>query len=205
MTPTPMIIALAGPSAGGKSALAQCLAPRLESPASPVLGLDSFYNGLAHLPIAERSQVNFDHPDSMDWPLMESVLEGLSKGRTMPCPVYDFKTHARTEKVRTISPGRHLIVEGLFALFPVIRGLSRVRVFVDAPQKICLERLLKRDLQERAWSQQDVIRRFEAQVWPMHLEHVLPTKQFAQVVIDGTAPLADSADAVIRFLEGETG
>ena len=77
MNPTPMIITLAGPSAGGKSALAQCLAPRLESPASPVLGLDSFYDDLAHLPIAERSQVNFDHPDSMDWPLMESVLDSI--------------------------------------------------------------------------------------------------------------------------------
>ena len=123
----------------------------------------------------------------------------------MPCPVYDFKSHTHSGAIRHIAPGRYLIVEGIFALFPAIRKFSQVRVFVDAPADICLARLLKRDLRERAWSQQDVIRRFEAQVWPMHLEHVLPTKQFAQVVIYGTAPLADSADAVIRFLEGETG
>ena len=136
---------------------------------------------------------------------MESTLLGLSQGHAMPCPAYDFISHTRTDAAHRLKPWPYLIIEGIFALFPVVRRLAQVRVFVDAPAPVCLQRLLKRDLQERAWSQQDVIRRFEAQVWPMHLKHVRPTREFAQVVIDGTAPLADSAQRVIQFLGGEAG
>lgn len=204
MNPGPAILALAGPSGGGKSALAVCVANPQGEPQAQVLNLDSFYRDLSDLPPHQRRLTNFDHPQSIDWELVESVLKGLRQGRAMPRPVYNFAQHTRSKSERILKPGDLLIVEGLFGLFPAVREYAHAQVFVDAPYSLCLSRVMNRDLRERGWSRQDITDRFDKQVWPMYLEHVLPTKQFAHLVVDGTGSLVQSAERVAKLLGGET-
>lgn len=202
MTTGPRIINLAGPSGSGKSALAQHLAVRLGAPSGAIVTMDSFYRDLSGLPPGERARTNFDHPDSIDWPLLTKVLAQLGQGKPGACPVYDYQSHTRRKTSRVIEPGGWLIVEGLFALFPQVGDLARVRVFVEAQQTLCLSRIMERDTRERAWSKREVDQRFQKQVWPMYLQHVLPTKQYAHLVVQGDAPLDDSAASVASLLEG---
>ena len=60
--------------------------------------------GFRTLPPAERAQLNFDHPDSLDNDLMIEHLKLLQVGRAVEIPVYDFKTHSRLAETRHVDP-----------------------------------------------------------------------------------------------------
>ena len=52
------------------------------------LSHDDYYNDLTHLSFEERAKVNFDHPSSLDTPLLISHLEQLLEGKTVVIPRY---------------------------------------------------------------------------------------------------------------------
>ena len=61
------VIAISGGSGSGKSTLASALLDAVGPSAVEVLPLDAYYHDLAHLRLAERARVNFDHPDALDF------------------------------------------------------------------------------------------------------------------------------------------
>src|SRR5215471_17314863 len=109
------IIGIAGPSSSGKTELARQLAARI--PGTAIVSLDSYYRGMEEIPLEERKQVNFDHPDSLDWELLHQHLVAIAHGRAFEEPVYSFAGYARTDSTRRIEPTPFLIVEGLFVLY----------------------------------------------------------------------------------------
>src|ERR1017187_9073096 len=74
----PHIIGIAGPSSSGKTELARQLVQRL--PGTSIVSLDSYYRGMEDIPLEERKQVNFDHPDSLDWELLHQHLQAMADG-----------------------------------------------------------------------------------------------------------------------------
>src|ERR1035437_4638122 len=101
------IIGVAGPSSSGKSELAKQLVQRL--PGTSIVSLDSYYRGMEEIPLEERKKVNFDHPDSLDWELLQEHLLAIARGRPFDEPVYSFADYARTAATRRIEPTRFLI------------------------------------------------------------------------------------------------
>src|SRR5579883_2554072 len=76
----PFLIGIAGPSCSGKTDFAKALALSLPG-AAVIVPLDSYYRRLDHLTYAERCQVNFDHPDALDWPLIVEHVSGWPGAR----------------------------------------------------------------------------------------------------------------------------
>src|SRR6478672_5167226 len=141
------IIGIAGPSSSGKTALANQVAGRL--PGTAIVSLDSYYRGMAEIPLEQRKQVNFDHPDALDWELLHEHLQAIAAGRPFDEPVYSFADYARTSETRRIEPHEFLIVEGLFVLYwPELRGMLHTRVFVETDPAVCYLRRLRRDVAE---------------------------------------------------------
>ena len=68
----PHIIGIAGPSSSGKTELARQLCLKL--PGTSIVSLDSYYRAISHLPLEERRQDQFDHPDALDWELLHEHL-----------------------------------------------------------------------------------------------------------------------------------
>jgi len=192
------IVAIAGPSCAGKSELAKRLATELQG---SVLLLDSYYRDLSHLSPSERARVNFDHPRALDHELLIHQLHALSTGRTVERPIYDFSTHTRIQRTETFAVSDFLIVEGLFALYwPELRELSGTRVFVDAPDEICLSRRQRRDIVERGRTAESVLQQFVETVQPMASQYVRPTAKYADLVLSGEQRLTHSVKAVLDRL-----
>jgi uridine kinase len=189
------IIAIGGPSCAGKTELAKRLARSLSA---IILSMDAYYRDLAFLPLESRYKFNFDVPDSIDHNLLRENLTALAAGIPTQRPVYDFNIHTRSSIWETVTPGPFLILEGLFALhWDDLRPLMTTKVYVDAPDDVCLARRQVRDVIERGRTAESVHKQYIEIVRPMAALYVHPTRSFADVVVSGQAPLDLSAAKVL--------
>ncbi len=195
----PHLIGIAGPSSSGKTELAKRLIREL--PGCGLVSLDSYYRGMEEIPLEERKQVNFDHPDALDWRLLHEHLQEITAGRGFAEPEYSFAKYARTADTRWIAPGEFLIVEGLFVLlWPELRNLLGTKVYVETAPAVCFARRLRRDVEERGRTPESVRLQYETTVLPGAERFVRPTRAFAGVVVSGEQPLDISANAVLIAL-----
>ena len=144
----PTVLAIAGCSGSGKTTLADELARTL---GGLRFHLDDYYLDLGNLPLAERVEKNFDDPALIEVPLLARDVAALARGESIDRPIYDFATYTRVPgRSQRVSAGPFLIVEGIFALYyRELLSNYHLRVYVDAPDELCFERRLKRDVEER--------------------------------------------------------
>ena len=191
----PVLVGVAGASGSGKTELASWLCRHRQA---IVISLDHYYRDLAHMPFDARAHANFDHPDSIEWTMAEAHLSALVRGKSIRQPVYDFRSHTRSQEARTIEPGRLVVFEGIFALYhEPIRTLMQTRVWVELEPGTCFARRLARDVRERGRTPADVRQQYEHTVRPMFEQFVLPTRQYADVVVRGDVPVGEAAGAVL--------
>jgi len=181
---TPKLIALVGGSGAGKTWLADRLCKEFGDEASS-LPLDDFYRDLSHLNVSAREKNNFDHPDTIDWPLFESVLDKLKGGEMVLAPRYDFVSHTRSTEWEPRGPRPLIFVEGLWLLWPPqVRQRFEFRVFLDCIQSVRWQRRAARDLDERGRTTDSIRKQFWEVVAPMHERFVEVQKPRADLVID---------------------
>lgn len=191
----PYIIGITGPSGSGKSTIALKIAEALDG---RIFSLDSYYHDLSHLPLEERRKTNFDHPDSLDSELLARDLRVLAEGKPITRPTYDFATHSRTKETERVEPAEVIVVEGIFTLnYEFVRPIFQTKVFVEAGHDVCYARRLKRDLAERGYSEDYIRKLYDECVRPMTDRFLNPMKVYADVVVDGTAPVDESAIEVL--------
>lgn len=195
----PHIIGIAGPSSSGKTELARQLVQKL--PGTSIVSLDSYYHDLTGIPAGERRKINFDHPDSLDWELLHLHLQAMVEGRAFDEPVYSFEQDNRTSETKRIEPSEFVIVEGLFVLYwPELRSLLDTKVFVKTDPEVCFARRLSRDVAERGRTPESVRAQYERTVRPSAEWFVFPTMKYADLVVSGEEPLANSTSAVLSAL-----
>jgi uridine kinase len=198
----PHLIGIAGPSCAGKSELALWLAVRLDA---PVLNLDHYYVDMADLPLEERARRNFDEPAALEHTLILEHARRLAAGASIRAPRYDFATHTRTHSEQLITPGHYVILEGLFALhWPEVRAFLSTKLFVSAPDEVCLKRRLARDVVERGRTPESVRWQFETTVKPMAHQHLLPAQVYADLVLVGTEPIDALGARALALIQAQS-
>jgi len=195
----PTVLAIAGYSGSGKTTLANELARALRGLR---FHLDDYYLDLADLPLAERMKQNFDDPALIEVPLLAKHVAALARGESIARPIYDFTTYTRVPgQSQRVAAGSFLIVEGLFALhYRELLLYYNLRVYVDAPDSVCFERRLKRDVEERGRTPELVREQYERTVRPTCVAYVRPSANNADLVVDGTGALDWKVERVITEL-----
>lgn len=179
-----MIIGIAGPSASGKSLLANTIVRELGSDQVVVITEDSYYRDRKDISFEERTKINYDHPDSFDHELFSQHLIALQNGETVQVPQYDFTQHVRSSEVREIGQHTIIVLEGILLFFePKLRDIMDVRIFMDTPLDICLLRRLKRDIVERERSFDSVLQQYIDTVRPMYFQFIEPSKRYADIIV----------------------
>jgi uridine kinase len=195
-----MIIGICGGTGSGKTTIARKIVEAVGKENVILVEQDSYYRNLGDMPLDERRQANFDHPDSIDSDMLVNHIKRLKGGDSIEMPVYDFKTHTRSHENEHIEPKPVVIVEGILIFAePRILDLLDVRVFVDTPDDIRFIRRLQRDIAERGRTAESVVAQYYATVRPMHFEFVEPSKRNADIII----PEGGNQDIGIEFLCGK--
>ena len=183
-----IFLGIAGGTGSGKTFIVDNLLSIYNSNNINVINLDSYYKDLSHMGHQDRVKQNFDHPDSIDIDLIISHLKQISGGNDVDIPIYDFSNHIRLETTKTISQSNVIIVEGIFALhYMQLRKLYTLNVFIETSEDIRFQRRLSRDTKERGRTIGSIKDQFESTVIPMHKKFIGPSKQFADLIIDGNS------------------
>lgn len=179
-----IIIGIAGGTGSGKTTVVKSIVDSLPANEVALLPLDSYYKDSSHIPVEERQNINFDHPDAFDWELLSKQVEMLRQGKAIEQPVYSYLTCTRQPETIHIEPRKVVIIEGILALSDKrLRDLMDLRVFVDADSDERLIRVIQRDVIERGRTAEAVMDRYVKVLKPMHQEFIEPAKQYADLIV----------------------
>lgn len=180
----PITIGVAGGSGSGKTTVSNALLARTGYKHIAYLPHDAYYKDLRHLPEAQRTLINFDHPNAVETSLMINHIMNLQQWNPVEIPIYDFTKHERTEQTELVEPQPIILVEGILIFVEEeLRDLLDVKIFVDTDADLRFIRRLQRDIIERGRTVDSVIDQYLDTVRPMHLEFVEPSKRYADVII----------------------
>ena len=198
---SPLLVGVAGGSGSGKSNLARALLAALGPTRTALLEHDAYYRDRSTVPPDRRATLDFDTPDAFDQRLFLEHLSALRAGLPVRPPVYCFRTHRRTGTAAVVVPRPIVLVEGILLLWePAVRAILDLTIYLDAPERVRLERRLARDVAERGRSADAVLTQFATTVREAHRTYVEPTRAMADLVLSTTGriePIAEIAAAVI--------
>ena len=179
-----LIIGITGGTGCGKTTVVNQIIKELSGEEVTVISQDSYYKDLSYLSFSDRTKINFDHPNSIDFHLLKEHLEPVREGKDIQSPTYSFVEHNRTNETILVKPTKVVIVEGILIFaHPDIRELFDIKIFVHADSDERLIRRIKRDTTERGRDVNEVLNRYQTTLKPMHLEFIEPAKEFADIII----------------------
>ncbi|MDA9640278.1 uridine kinase [Flavobacteriaceae bacterium] len=179
-----LIIGIGGGTGSGKTTVVNQIISEFPKGEVQVISQDSYYKDTSHLSFEDRCKINFDHPQSIDFQLLETHLKDLKNGKSINQPVYSFKTHNRTGDTTLTEPKKVIIVEGILILSNTqLRTILDVKIFVHADSDERLIRRLKRDMAERGRDLDEVLDRYQTTLKPMHQQFIEPMKAYADIII----------------------
>ena len=176
-------IGIAGGTGSGKTTITKRIMKEFGGDVS-VLYHDNYYKRHDELSYAERTKLNYDHPNAFDTDLLVQHLEALRRGETIQCPVYDYTVHNRSDKTITVRPAKVVVVEGILIFAePELCKRMDVKIFVDTDADVRILRRIVRDTRDRGRDLESIVTQYLATVKPMHEMFVEPSKRNADIII----------------------
>ena len=198
----PIIIAIAGGSASGKTTVVSEIKEALGEKDLVVIKHDDYYKDQSHLSLEERKLTNYDHPSSLENELLISQLKDLISGKPIKKPIYDFVIQTRSDKYEIVEPKKVIILDGILVLEDErIRELADIKIFVECDEDLRLIRRIKRDMVERGRSFDHIIEQYLTTVKPMYHHFVSKTKRYADIIIPNDFSHSVATDLLIEKIK----
>ena len=196
-----LIIGIAGGTGSGKTTVVRKIIQSLPEGEVTVIPQDSYYRDNSNFPLEERLKLNFDEPAAIEFELLVNQLKDLKAGKPVEQPIYSYLTCTRSKETIPIQPRDVIIVEGILILCDEeLRNMMDMKVFVDADADDRLIRVINRDIIERGRTVEMVIDRYEKVLKPMHLQHIEPTKRYADLIIPQGGNNLVAIDILTNFI-----
>ena len=198
----PIVIAVAGGSASGKTTVIKEIYDALEGKDIAIIKHDDYYKDQSHLSLEERKLTNYDHPASLENELLISQLKDLISGKSIKKPIYDFVIQTRSDKYEIVEPQKVIILDGILILEDErIRELADIKIFVECDEDIRLIRRIRRDMVERGRSFDHIIEQYLTTVKPMYHHFVSKTKRYADLIIPNDFSHSVASDLLIEKIK----
>ncbi len=199
-----LIIGIAGGTGSGKTTVVNKIVSGFPEGEVVVIPQDSYYKDSSHIPVEERSKINFDEPASIEWTLLVKHLEELRQGKSIEMPTYSYLTCTRQRETIPVKPCDVVIIEGILVLNDKkLRDMMDVKVFVDADPDDRLIRVIARDCIERGRTPMMVIDRYQEVLKPMHQQYIEPSKQYADIIVPQGGNNTVAINLLTDYIEGQ--
>ncbi len=196
-----VLVGIAGGTGSGKTTLVSRIIQQMPRGRVIRIPQDAYYKDNSHVPAEKRPDINFDHPDSVDFDLLIHQLKLLKTGQAIEQPRYSYISCTRSPETLTVRPADVIILEGILILaHPELRELIDIKVYVDARPDDRLERIIKRDMEERGRTADQVLERYEITVKPMHYRYVEPSKEYADSIIPSGGKNQEAIDKLASLI-----
>jgi len=196
------IIGIAGGSGSGKTSVVKKIVNSFPNESVRVLSQDAYYKDNGILTQEQREQINFDHPDSIEFALLRKHLQELTDGQTIEMPTYSYITCTRQKETIPVSPGKVIIVEGILIFTDFeLREMLDLKVFVDTEADERIIRIIQRDVNERGRGLDKSIQHYKKFVKPMHEIFIEPSKKYADIIIPEGGHNAKGIDILISKIK----
>ncbi|KAJ1529518.1 hypothetical protein ONE63_006291 [Megalurothrips usitatus] len=182
----PFVIGICGGSASGKTTVAEKIIESLDVPWVTLLSMDSFYKVLNEKQHeqAAKNEYNFDHPDAFDFDLLAETLQRLKEGKKVEVPIYNFVTHSRENRTKTMYGANVIIFEGILTFYNAeVLKLLDMKLFVDTDADVRLARRLRRDISQRGRDLEGVLKLYCNVVKPAFLHYIAPSMVHADIIV----------------------
>lgn len=197
-----LIIGIAGGSGSGKTTVVKKIQQAIDGDAVSVISQDAYYKDNGHLDAEARKKINFDHPDSIEFSLLNQDIERLRAGHSIHMPIYNYVTCSRAKDTVEVHPSKVLIIEGILVMTDEdLRSKMGIKVFVDADADDRLMRIIRRDMEERGRSYMQTLDHYSLWVKPMHEAHIQPTKRYADVILPQGGKNQVAIDMLVRSIK----
>lgn len=179
-----LIIGIAGGSGSGKTTVVRKIIDKLPEDMVTIIPQDAYYKDNGSLSDEDKKKINFDHPGSIEFALLNKHLDALLNNESIQMPIYNYVTCSRAQETKEVKPAKVIIVEGILIMTNrKLREKMDVKVFVDADADDRLMRNIRRDMEERGRSYVDTLTHYAKWVKPMHQTFIEPTKKYADVIV----------------------
>eukprot|EP00826_Nyctotherus_ovalis_P029507 TRINITY_DN2332_c0_g1_i10.p1 TRINITY_DN2332_c0_g1~~TRINITY_DN2332_c0_g1_i10.p1 ORF type:complete len:402 (+),score=116.74 TRINITY_DN2332_c0_g1_i10:162-1367(+) len=183
MNKKPLVIGVAGGTASGKTSICHIIMEQIGKGQCVLLQLDSFYKPLTEEENKNLQSYNFDHPNALDFDLVDKCLQRLVESKGTKVPLYDFKTNDRYGE-KTVESASVVLFEGILTFYQEhIRDLMDLKIFVNTDDDVRLGRRLVRDIKERGRTIESVITQYNSNVKKSYDEFIKPTMKHADIII----------------------
>lgn len=191
---------IAGGSGAGKTHLLMQLALAFRDNAA-FLSEDNYYKEVSRQAKDDNGIVNFDLPNSIDHELFLTHLKKIKMGESIRIREYTFNNPDKTGKELFIKPAPVVAAEGIFVLYNnALRKELDLKVFIDAPESLRFQRRLKRDVNERGNTEEEVKYHFYEHSRPVFETLLSPMRRTADIIlrnhIDGEANIEALTKAI---------
>lgn len=187
MTDKQILVGLAGGSASGKTSFIRRLSELFSPKEFVVVSQDNYYKPLSQQERDERGEVNFDLPSAIDFKRLIKDVRQLQKGKKVSMVEYTFNNPDVFPKQIELLPAPIIMVEGLFIYSDIkLKKLFDWRMYIHTDLDVAKERRLRRDVEERGMSTQEVLHQWENHVLPSYHDMLKDHKDDAHFVIDNT-------------------
>lgn len=197
-----MIIGFCGGTGAGKSTLVEEAARFLGKENTLILAQDHYYKHLPELTFEERAQINFDHPNALDFDLMVSDLLKLKDGISINRPVYSFAEHLRMNETVYCTSKTFILVEGILVFaHQSLRSLFDYKAYIDTDKQMRVQRRVERDVRQRGRTEDEVHQRFKLTLHTMHETFIASNKEKADIVILNNGAIEKAIVPLKQWLE----
>ena len=200
MNQVKFVVGITGGSGVGKTTLIRRLYKEFNNQVT-TFSLDNYYKSKSTQKRDENGVINFDLPTALDVRNMEKDVTTLVKGETIEQNLYGFNNPANEAKTQRITPKSLLLVEGLFVMhYEFLRPLLDYTVYLKVNEDLQLQRRLKRDIEERNYSKEDVMYQWNNHVIPSYENYVRPYKQEADLIITNNESFDDNIHTLMEVI-----
>ena len=176
----PVMLAIAGDSASGKTTITQGLVDALGHERIGAMCVDDYHRYDRN----ERKELPFTplHPEANYIDIMEQHLQLLAAGEPILKPIYNHD-NGMLERPELVEPRAFMIIEGLLPLHTKrARACFDATVYLDPPENIRYKWKVARDTKKRGYTEEQVHKDLEKRE-PESAQFIRPQRSNADIVV----------------------